>query len=315
MKKYKLSQLLILLILIASLSMTGCSPVLYGNTVMGDCSLNVAFLNVLANSSEGSFQAINEDIRGQVEIKVELQNIITERKYLITLNPANGYFYTAKLNPGTYRVIDVDGSMSKYTGMHLSAGSDTVELVRGNDSSNLSIYIDNEEEFLAFQNNLKPEMEIITTGRFSRKLWMDSEIIDIQDVTNHISVDSDTMVKPYAKCDIHDEAKGIKVTYLNDSSEVRSWRACKVIGITLDKSCALLPGGVTLGMKTETVCNKDTGLYGEPHGFEGVAIYGLPIGDLRAVYKDQNSGDKLSLQLDSMNGYITGITYELEVYE
>ncbi len=314
MKKYKLSKLLILLILIASLSMTGCSPVLYGSTVMGDCELNVAFFNVLPSAFEGTFQSINEDIRNQVIIEVELQNIITERKYLITLSPSNGYVYTAKFTPGTYRVTGVEGSMSKYTGMHLTSGSDTVELERGS-AKNLSIYIDNEEEFQAFQNNLKPDMSIITAGKFQRQIWMDSELINIQDITSHIFVDNDTMVKPYAKCEIRDENKGITVTYLNNSSEVKSWRACKVIGVTLEKSCALISGGVTLGMKTDTVCNRNTGIYGEPHGFEGVAIYGLPIGDLRAVYRDENSGDKLSLELDSMNGYITGITYELEVYE
>lgn len=314
MNKYKLSKLIILLILMASLSMTGCSPVLYGNTIMGDCTLNVAFLNVLTLDDEGTFQSIDDDIRSQVVINVELQNIITERKYLITLNPTNSYVYTAKLTPGTYRVIEVESSMSKYTGMHLASKDETIELTRDIDK-NLSIYIDNEEEFRAFQNNLCPDLSIVTASRFSRQIWIDSELVNIQDITSHLSIDSDTKVKPYAKCELTDEAKGITVTYLNDSSEVRSWSECKVISIALEKSSAVIPGGITLGMKTETVCNKATGIYGEPQGFEGVAIYGLPIGDLKAVYKDEESGDKLSLVLDSMNGYITGIVYELEVYE
>lgn len=314
MKKHKISLLLILLILMASLSMTGCSPVLPGSTVVGDCTLNVAFLNVLTEGGEGTFHGIDDDIRNQVEISIELQNIITERRYFIKLNQGNSYIYTAKMNPGIYRIVSVDGSMNKYTGMHLSAGAETVELKR-DVPSNLSIYIDNKDEFMAFQENLVADTAIVTSGRFSRNIWIDKELVNIQNIASHLEISDEREVKPYAKCEVRDDDKGVTVIYLNDSSEGRSWRECKVIGISIDKSSVLFPGGITLGMKTETVCNKDTGLYGQPSEFEGVAIYGLPVGGLRAVYKDSASGDKLSIDVDSDDGYITGITYEIEVFE
>lgn len=313
MRKISFSYFLILLFLMASLSLTGCN-LFTNSTQIGDCTLNVAFLNVLTNDSSTSFQNIEEDIRENVEIRVELENIVTEKKYEIKLNPDNSYLYTAKLFPGTYRVMDVEATMSDYTGMHLAAGSEVVELARGT-TQNLSIYIDNEEEFAIFQNNLIANDEIVMSGKFSRNIFIDGDIINIQDIINYLDIESTSTVKPYAKCELTSESKGIIVTVLNDSSSTRNWQECKVIAIEVAKSTVIMPGGITLGMQANTVCNKDTGIYGEPTGFEGVAMYGQGIGDLYAVYLDPESGDKMMLEIDSIHGFVTGVKYELEVFE
>lgn len=306
--------LLILFLFTASFSMSGCSPVLHGNTEVGDCTLNVAFLNVLTSGGPCTFMGIEEDIRDKVEIEVTLQNIVTERKYIVNLSKDNSYMYTAKLFPGTYRILDISSSMNEYTGMHVSASVEVLELTRGV-PQNLSIAIDNEDEFALFQSNLLASDDIVMSSKFSRKIMIDGNMLDIQDVLSYLNMQSSEMVKPYAKSEIKNDDKGIEIIVLNDSSSSRNATECRVIGIHISKSTVLLPGGITLGMNADTICNKNIGIYGEPTGFEGIAMYGQGLGNLKAIYLDAESGDKIGLEIDSEQGFITGMTYELEVYE
>lgn len=314
MKSSKCIQLLILIFILASLGLAGCTPVLYGNTEVGDCVLDVAFINVVAQDKSSAFMNIDDDIRNQIEIEVVLQNIITERKYSITLSKDNSFLYEAKLFPGTYRVVSVESSMNEYTGMHVAATDEVVEIDRES-SKILRVAIDNEQEFIEFQNNLVASDDIVMLPRFSRKLMISGTMVDVQDAMIALGIQSNEQVKPYAKCEIEDEIHGIELTVLNDSSSSKPASECKIIAIHIKKSTAMLPGGITLGMQAETICNKETGLYGEPTGFEGVAMYGQGLGDVKAIYLDNESGDKISLEINSREGYITGIIYELEVYE
>lgn len=314
MKNNKNTLFLILVFIIATLSMAGCGPILPSNTQVGDCTLKVAFINALTEGGPGTFLGITDDVRDKVEITVTLQNIVTEKRYVITLSKDNSYMYTAKLFPGTYRVVSVDSTMNEYTGMHIKANAEAIELGR-DVPKNLGIGIDNEEEFESFQSNLVASEEIISMPRFSRKLLIGGNMVDIQDAMSALNLTSEEIIKPYAKYELGDENLGIELTLLNDSSSSRAVSECKIIAIHITKSTAMIPGGITLGMQAETVCNKATGIYGEPTGFEGIAMYGQGLGDVKALYLDNESGDKISLDINTGDGYISGITYELEVYE
>ena len=144
---------------------------------------------------------------------------------------------------------------------------------------------------------------------------VDGTVYDITALPGVLDLTGEPTVKPYGRGEYKDEIRGITLTMLNDTSEEKPYGECRVIAIEVTKRTAVFPGCVAVGVSGEYVSNRDSGVYGQPSEFGGMAIFGYGYGTCECIYKNTASGDRITIGVDDMGRYVTSIKYEMERYE
>lgn len=293
----------------SALCLTGCGN--NGKLNEGDCKCNIMFADI-----PKEFQMLEESLLERFEIEITLQNPITETEYEIILNQDNDYSEQISLKPGTYQVKEVSGSMPEYNGISLISNVPSIELTP-NVTNELPIVLENPEEFSQHWIATQPMPELLLADKFSRKIQINREMIDIANITSKLNLtyESDKKIKPYEKISLTDSDYGITVELMNNNDEAAPWTSCEVIGITVYKNTVVFPEGVTLGMSADKVLHKTDGIYGEPDSFSGTMLFGWGHDSVEAIYSDETSGDRITFTLIPDCSYITEIHYEFAVFE
>lgn len=307
--KQKKTFLVLLLFLLTMLSLTACGK--EGKLDEGDSKCNVYFTDI-----PKEFTMLEQNLLDEFEIRITLENTINETTYAIILNQENDYSTQISLHPGTYKVCYVSNNMSQYNGIHLAAGAETIEL-SPDTVGELAVVIDNPEEFQKIWMATQPMPEMLLADKFSRQLQINRKVIDMADILNEIELtpENNGSVNPYRKLNLTNNEYGITVTVLNNTEKTLLWKECDVISIRATKNMVVFPEGITLGMASDKILNKTSGLYGEPDACTGSLLFGWQFDDTSFFYNDSVSGDKITVKLSPDVDYIQEITYEFALFE
>ena len=286
------------------LGLTGCGD----NALEGNCKCVVALDNV-----PKEMDMLDENILEQVYVKVNLENIYSEKDITIELNAENDFQAELKLQPGTYTVNYCYAGPGIIVPIEAECKQEKVELTREN-AQTIEITITNESEFADWVWNLNPAREVLETGAFSHKIQFEGKVIDLEQIANYVEFTYDKQVAAYKKASISGD-KGVSITVLNENDEAADWKDCKLVEVSFDKSNVVWGQGAFIGMDVAEAVNAQEGLYGEPSAMSGTVLYGLGYAETFVSWLDEKSGDRLTLEISPDGDYISGITYDLEVFE
>lgn len=278
----------------------------------GDCAGTITFSNI-----PKEFSMLEDNIREQFEISVELENLTTEKKYHITLSPENNFRQDLSLHPGTYRVLYLSCSQSGNLGLKLEASAETMTFEKGRQAM-LLITVSNPEEFTNHWMEVQPLPEILLADQYSGMIQINRKVIPISEIFSELKIgDSaeEDVIDGFQTATLTDSEKGITVSLLNPTGGPLPWSRCKVTEIKVSKNTVVFPDGVTIGTAPSKVCHRTTGLYGEPTKISGFMLFGWDLDSTTAVYNDSVTGNRITLHLNAKGTAITGIEYALEVFE
>lgn len=289
---------------VLALSLTGCGKT--GKLDEGDCACVVSL-----ESIPQEFKMLGDNAESQLNIEVTLQNITTERNYHFTLDRENGFKQNASLNPGVYRVYYCTGS-PYYLHMDISARQEQLEVTKGG-VNELTVYIENLEEFSDIVWDFQPIREVMQLDKFSRKAQWQGQIIDLERITEYIDFEYDQPVKGYEQVTIFDS--GVGITVQNQTSEAASWKECKLIKVQVRGTNLVFAQGARVGMSVREIMHAEEGIYGTPDSMTGSLLMGIGLDNTGMVYYDESSGDRFTLECDPAGENICSIVYEFAAYE
>lgn len=302
-KKYRIFAALFAM----ALFMAGCGK--EGKLDEGDCPVEIRLAGLPAGYAE-----LTEDQKEQVTVNLQLENIINEKTYTFRLNDDNHFAQNASLNPGTYRVAYCYISGSGAVRMEGEASVKSMDISR--DTINIiSVSVTNEEEFDQWVAQMRAQFGILRADQFSRKIQFEGQIMDMDQILDYVEFTYDQPIRAYDKVVLDNAEKGVHVTLLNDTDETADWRDCKVIGIRFTLDNVIFGNGARVRMPAAEVLHAEDGLYKTPDSLAGCVLIGADYDDFDAIYRDDRSGDRMTLKVDGRGRHITEIAYEFAVFE
>ncbi|MCM1112979.1 MAG: hypothetical protein NC399_06960 [Muribaculum sp.] len=298
--------------LLLALSLSGCGKM--GKLDEGDCKCTISFVDI-----PREFTMLEENVQKNFVIHLTLRNINTEKYYSIELSQSNAFRKEISLHPGIYTVSSPSSSQSSNAEISLSADADSVEL-SAETPVEIHISVDNPEEFTLHWMAVQPMPEMILADKFDGRIQINRTLVDLRadnasDLISQLDLSYENQVPAYGKIELTDAEMGVKLTLQNQTDAPADWHTCKLVELYVYKNNVVFPQGVTLGMSPEKICNKTEGLYGEPDNFTGSLLYGWGFDDTSAIYKDESTGDKITLNLGAGNRSLQSIRYETAVFE
>lgn len=288
------------------LLLTGCGKA--GRLDEGDCACVVRL-----ESAPPEFMMLGDYVQELINIEVVLQNITTEKRYEFTLNMENNFQQEASLHPGVYRVSGCYAS-PYFICMDTAARQQDLEVGRDKDNE-ITVYIENPEEFTDMVWHMQPIREVTQLDRFSRKIQWNGEIIDLERIMDYVEFSSDQTVGGYQQITLYNSDAHVRVTLQNQTAQQASWKECKLIKVQFERPNAIFAQGVKVGMTVRQVAHAQEGFYGTPDSLTGSVLYAIGADSVGVVYYDEASGDRLTLESYPAGGYIYSITYEFAAYE
>ena len=292
------------LVCVLALSLTGCAKT--GKLDEGDCACVVRLENI-----PQEFKMLGDNEKSLLGIQVTLENITTERRYQFELNEENGFEQDASLNPGTYKVYYCSAS-PYFLHMDMKARQDQLNVSRDG-SNELTVYIENMDEFSDRVWNSQPIREIMQLDKFSRKVQWQGQIIDLKNITDYMDFSFDRQVRGYEQVSL--SAPGFMITVQNQTSEAADWTECELIKVQTGVPEVIFPQGARVGMSVKEIMHAQEGIYGTPDSMTGFLLIGTGMDNTGMVYYDESSGDRITLECTMDADYICNITYEFAVYE
>lgn len=308
----KAIKVLSMLLLLCSMFLTACGGT--AGAKDGECKLTICFKSI-----PREFYLSDENLQKHFSIWVTLKNIVNENLYEVTLDQDNQYQDVLFLHPGIYQVTELSNNQADTLFISLEPDEESLEL-SADEKEFLNIVVSNPEEFTAHWMDVQPLPELTLADKFDGIVQFDRQLIDLrkdsaQKLLQLLSMETEDTLAPYEKQEITDETTGITLTIQNQTESPAPIGEGKIIRLLVTRNNVLFPQGVSLGTDPAKVCNKETGLYGEPDGFEGNLLLRFIPDDLYAVYTDPVSGDKLTLNLGPDTEAITSILYEQALFE
>jgi hypothetical protein len=265
----------------------------------------------------------------KLDVSLTLTNVATEKMYFIHANGENGFVGKATLNPGTYRVSEPFNSSYELFDFTPKTKESNVKLTRGKDTV-IEVEITDLPKLEAQIVKSQPTEEIKNADLFSRKIQMEGKVFLINDILKAdisafkkdteveglgVSVKNglDSTVEVGATATI--SGYGISVTAYNDKEEQQKLRNCKVMRISFGKDLAILGGGLRIGLDAGEITDPEKGILGKPDKCTGSFMLGWDVDRTGIIYLDENTGDKVDINLGSHDYHVSGIEYSLELYE
>lgn len=296
-----------LLLAVAALmfGLTGCGD----NALEGDCKCTVALLEV-----PKELEMLDENLLEQFEISVELENIYSEKTLEVELTAENKFCAELKIQPGTYLVKYYYAGPSNLVPIEVEVKQDKIELTREN-PQRIDVAITNQSEFADWAWSLAATREILEEGAFSRIVQFEGQLIDVTRITDYVEFQYENKVAGYEKATISNGEKGVTIVVQNRNEGVADWKDCKLVQVSFRKNNVIWGQGAFVGMDVAAAVHAKDGLYGEPYEMSGTVLAGVGYDRTYVSYLDEKKGDKLTLELVPDGDYISGISYELEVFE
>lgn len=297
--------LLLLAVSALVLGLTGCGS----NALEGDCECTVALQNV-----PKEMEMLDDNLLEIFSIEVELENIYSEKSIEVELTAENDFKEELKLQPGTYLVKYCYASSGNLVPMEVEAKQEKIELTRDNPLT-IDVAITNSAEFADWAWNTEPTREILEEDAFSRRVQFEGQLIDVTEIAKYVEFTHEEQVRAYEKVIIGNGEKGITITVQNQNETAANWQDCKLVEVTFRKNNVIWGQGAFVGMEVKEAVHAKEGLYGEPYNMSGTVLAGMGYDSTSVSYLNENSGDKLTLEIVPDGDYISRITYAFEVFE
>ncbi len=294
----------VLVLLMLMIALTGCG----NKSVEGECECLVELTGL-----PKEMEKLGENIREQLYVSVYLENIYTEKRFHVNLTWDEDFQKELHLKPGTYRVHASYASDSNLLPWKVKEKQDTIELIKDKKEV-LKIEVTNPEEVTDWIWNQQPSREVLQEDAFSHKVQFEGQIIDVKDILDYVEIEYEGNVAPYEK-KILNADKGVSIMVFNEDEDARDWRKCELKKVTFSCGNIIWGQGAYIGMPVKEAVHAKEGLYGMPTNMSGTILAGLDYGPTNICWLDGKSGDKLTLTMHSNGDYISGISYEFEVYE
>ena len=259
------------------------------------------------------FETLNGDLKKVLRIEVYMINEQTQRSYSVVLNEENGFSQDASLNPGFYQVRYCYASPS-YFGINVDSIQES--LVVGAEGNNyLGLTITNLTEMSKYFDWMQPSKEILAADQFSRLAQWKGELISLKDIANYVEFTCDRQVKPYEQITLHNPDEQVWIAVLNGTEQELPWQECALMTVTVKGSQMIFGKGAAVGQPLSGIVHKEDGVYGMPDAFEGTVFFGADLDRTEAVYRNESSGDKITIVSDPKGEYIISMTYEFAIFE
>lgn len=287
------------------LGLTGCGE----HALEGDCECVVSLLEV-----PKELEMLDENVLEQFVINVELENIYSEKSIDVELTAENDFCKELKLVPGTYLVKYCYAGPHKLVPLEVGAKQEKLELKRDTPLS-VDVVITNGEEFADWAWSSEPTREILEENAFSHRVQFEGQLIDVTQITDYVEFTYDNKVGGYDKAVISNEEKGVTIVVQNQSKTAAEWQDCRLAEVSFWKNNVVWGQGAFVGMEVKAAVHAKEGLYGMPDDMSGTVLAGLGYDSTYVSYIEENSGDKLTLEIAPDGEYIAEICYGLEVFE
>ncbi len=285
--------------------LTGCGK----HALEGDCECVVSLLEV-----PKELEMLDENVLEQFVINVELENIYSEKSIDVELTAENDFCEELKLQPGTYLVKYCYAGPGNLVPLKVEAKQEKLELKRDTPLS-VDVMITNGAEFADWAWSSEPTREILEENAFSHKVQFEGQLIDVTQITDYVEFTYDNKVGGYDKAAISNGEKGVTIVVQNQSEAPAEWQDCKLVEVSFRKNNVVWGQGAFVGMEVKAAVHAREGLYGAPDDMSGTVLAGLSYDSTYVSYLEENSGDKLTLEIVPGGEYIAGIRYALEVFE
>lgn len=293
-------------------------PFCYGCVKQPDETKWGASCRIYVENLPQEYNDLPAEIRENTTFYLSVSNPSADKHYSIKLTEDNGYSEVTDLLPGTYTVSHV--TVSNHLLEPISAVSQTQSLtIEQGTASALPVFLSNPEGLTQLIQQNKAAEAILNEGIYSRKVQYAGSVYDMQELSeimdftsqeeSHISY-GDIAYRP-SKSHI---GVSMIVQNTNDSGSLPISQ-CQLIGFRFSNSSAVLPKGLTVGLPAEKIAHAKTGLLGTPNYCLGTPLIGMGIDQSTFVYLDKDSGDRISIEIDSSKGYVRTITYEFQRYQ
>ncbi len=300
----KKSTILVVMVL-CMLGLGGCSD----NALKGDSECVVSVEDMPKELS-----MLDENILEQFYIKLTMENIYTEEEIDVRLNAENDFRVELNLIPGTYRIVSCYNYSSRLVPMELEAVQEKVELTKDGKGT-VDIRITNREAFSDWAWNCEASREILQADAFSRKIQLDGQVMELEQVKDYVTFEYDEKVAGFEKVTLSNGEKGITVVLQNTQEEAAGWQDCKLVEIHFTKNNVIWGQGAHVGMDVTQAIHATDGLYGKPDDMSGTILAGVGYDHTYVSWLNEDNGDKLSLELEPDGDYISEIIYYPGIYE
>lgn len=276
-----------------------------------------AVCDVYLENLPAAYGELPPAIRENTRIMLFAASAYLDKRYSIELTEANGYHQRVFMLPGSYSISEV--FVSNHALIPLSATAQEREIILEKDQeTRLAVSLE-EPSLLAQSIQLsRPTQEIIEAEPFSRQIQYDGTILDLRCIRETIRLDASEEGQEKLgvgeTCELSTpDHSGVRLTVKNTTGAMIAASEASVIGIRFTKNNAVFPGGITVGAPLKSIVNAKTGRLGTPTYCTGSPLIGFNRCTL--VYLDQNSGDRLSIEIGGARPAVTSIFYEFEVYQ
>lgn len=290
--------------------------ILFASVLLSSCrnkeEISNSNLTIKLNVFPQELNELGENVSDLFRISITLQNITTKKNYHYDLDNENEYCAKTKLDAGIYKISYIY-SNEFITGISADVNEKEVE-IKNKEESVLKVYIENKEEFIQRCNNLKPLDEILEADKYSRIVQFKGVLISLENIMESISIRENSIglgtIMPYESKIVNDMDSGVTVTLQNQTNETLSWDECVPIKIRFENNNVIFGKGIKMTSGISEVCHSEKGLYGLPDKFDGNILLTYNLDNTSAIYIDETSGDKLTLDFDAGGNYIRSIVYE-----
>ncbi len=298
--------ILLCMILIIVLALCGCGE----NDLKGECECIVKL-----NTIPKELRMLDENLAKELYVSLYLENIYTEESMNVKLTLEDDFEQMLNLKPGTYKVKSCYAGPSNLLPMEVETKSESIQLTP-NDEVILEIAITNMEEVQDWIWHTDADREVLEAGAFSHTVQFEGQIIDLKQITEYVTFESEEQIRPGKKLTIYGgNDKGVSITVINEGTETTSWKKCKLLGVAFHKNNIIWGQGASIGMNVKEAVHAETGLYGKPSSMSGSILAGVGSESTSASWVDTASGDKLTLTMTASGDYIMAIRYEFAVFE
>ena len=255
-------------------------------------------------------------IRKKVQVDVSIWSATSGKTKSYRLNEKNGFNKNIYLLPGKYEITSVHAFNVSMPMMQVECATKSFE-IGARSTVLLPVSISNTAELTGYINNSVPNDEIYNMDPFSRKIQYNGKILSFNDILTGTNISAnDAMISSAESISIPSEKyKGISVIMQNQTRGQAGIKDTVFTGLELHYINAALPGGYNVGMDMKNVSHAETGILGTPEYCLGSQYIGAGLDKTTLVYLDYDSGDRISLTIDSSDVYVSSIKYEFAKYE
>lgn len=296
---------LVFALVILILGLTGCGK----NELEGDCKCTIALLDV-----PKELEMLDENLLEEFNISVRLENIYTEKTIDVRLTAANDFCQELKLQPGTYLIKYTYAGPVSLIPVEVEVKQEKIELTRGTPLA-VDVVITNRKEFADWAWDMEASREILEESAFSGEIQFEGQMIDVTRIADYVEFEQKSKIPAYEKETLTNSEKGVSIVVQNTGDEAVNWRECELIKVSFKKNNVIWGQGAFVGMDVTKAVHAQKGLYGAPYAMSGTVLAGLGYTFTYVSYLDPMSGDKLTLEIVPDGDYISGISYELKVFE